>query len=105
VRILANRTKGHLATQIGSRGMAMRIIGVDHGSKESLVKECGAEVFLDITKFDDKTLAQEVKKVTGGRDCFSHEIRNSIDIFQVLVHPQLSSVLHRIRLMPRPLTS
>jgi hypothetical protein len=46
-----------------------------------------------------------VKKVTGGRDCFSHEIRNSIDIFQVLVHPQLSSVLHRIRLMPRPLTS
>ncbi|PMD51847.1 alcohol dehydrogenase-like protein [Hyaloscypha bicolor E] len=57
---------GHLATQIGSRGMAMRIIGIDHGSKESLVKECGAEVFLDITKFDDKTLAEEVKKVTGG---------------------------------------
>jgi propanol-preferring alcohol dehydrogenase len=46
--------------------MAYRIIGIDHGSKENLVKECGAEVFLDITKFDDKTLAAEVKKVTGG---------------------------------------
>lgn len=57
---------GHLACQIGSRGMALRIIGIDHGSKESLAKECGAEVFLDITKFDDKTLPEEVKKITGG---------------------------------------
>ena len=46
--------------------MALRIIGIDHGSKESLVKECGAEHFLDITKFDDKTLPEEVKKLTGG---------------------------------------
>ena len=46
--------------------MALRIIGVDHGSKESLVKECGAEVFIDITKFDDKTIVEEVKRVTGG---------------------------------------
>ena len=48
--------------------MALRVIGIDHGSKESLVKDCGAEVFLDITKFDDKTLAEEVKKVTGGKE-------------------------------------
>jgi propanol-preferring alcohol dehydrogenase len=47
--------------------MAFRIIGIDHGSKEDLVKECGAEVFIDITKFDDKTLPEEVKRVTGGR--------------------------------------
>jgi propanol-preferring alcohol dehydrogenase len=46
--------------------MALRIIGVDHGSKEKLVKDCGAEVFLDITKFDDKTIEEKVKKVTGG---------------------------------------
>ena len=46
--------------------MALRIIGIDHGSKEGLVKECGAEAFLDITKFDDKTLPEEVKKLTGG---------------------------------------
>ncbi|KAH7417302.1 alcohol dehydrogenase-like protein [Cadophora sp. MPI-SDFR-AT-0126] len=57
---------GHLACQIGSRGMALRVIGIDHGSKENLVKECGAEVFIDITKHDDKTIAEEVKKATGG---------------------------------------
>jgi ribosomal protein S13 len=51
----------------------MRIIGIDHGSKESLVKECGAEVFLDITKFDDKTIAEEVKKVTGGKEAERQE--------------------------------
>ena len=27
--------------------MAYRIIGIDHGSKEQLVKDCGAEVFID----------------------------------------------------------
>lgn len=57
---------GHIATQIGSKGMAMRIIGIDHGSKEKLVMDCGAEAFIDITKHDDKTIAEEVKKVTGG---------------------------------------
>jgi alcohol dehydrogenase, propanol-preferring len=46
--------------------MALRIIGIDHGSKEELVKDCGAEAFLDVTKFDDKTLTEEVKKITGG---------------------------------------
>ena len=45
----------------------MRILGIDHGSKEELVKKCGAEAFVDITKFDDKTIAEEVKKITGGR--------------------------------------
>lgn len=44
--------------------MALRIIGIDHGSKEKLVKDCGAEIFLDITKFDDKTIAEEVKRIT-----------------------------------------
>lgn len=46
--------------------MAYRVIGVDHGSKEQLAKECGAEAFLDVTKYDDKSLAEEVKKLTGG---------------------------------------
>ncbi|KAH6714915.1 chaperonin 10-like protein [Leptodontidium sp. MPI-SDFR-AT-0119] len=57
---------GHLATQIGSRGMALRIIGIDHGSKEVLVKDCGAESFIDITKFDDTAIGEEVKRITGG---------------------------------------
>lgn len=46
--------------------MALRIIGIDHGSKEGLVKDCGAESFIDITKFDDNTIREEVKKITGG---------------------------------------
>lgn len=58
--------QGHLACQIGSRGMALRIIGVDHGSKEKLAKDCGAEHFIDVTKFNDETIVQEVNKLTGG---------------------------------------
>lgn len=59
--------KGHIACQIGSKGMGMRILGVDHGSKEGLVKECGAEVFLDITKFkDDAEMTDAVLAATDG---------------------------------------
>jgi len=57
---------GHLGVQIGAKGMAMRVIGVDHGSKEKLAMKCGAEAFVDITKFDDKTIGEEVKRITGG---------------------------------------
>jgi propanol-preferring alcohol dehydrogenase len=46
--------------------MAYRIIGIDHGSKEKLVKECGAEVFFDIAKFDNQRLSEAVKRATGG---------------------------------------
>ncbi|KAK6422473.1 hypothetical protein LTR95_016668 [Oleoguttula sp. CCFEE 5521] len=54
---------GHLAVQIASRGMGMRVIGIDQGNKEDLVKECGAEVFIDHTKGDAE---EQVKKATGG---------------------------------------
>ncbi|KAL3424734.1 putative alcohol dehydrogenase [Phlyctema vagabunda] len=57
---------GHIACQIGSRGMALRIIGIDHPSKEKLAMDCGAEGFVDITKFDDDTIGKEVKRLTGG---------------------------------------
>lgn len=42
---------GHLGVQLASRGMGLRVIGVDHGSKADLVKESGAEHFVDITQF------------------------------------------------------
>ena len=42
---------GHLAVQLASRGMGLRVIGVDHNSKEELVKASGAEHFVDLTKF------------------------------------------------------
>lgn len=46
--------------------MGFRMIGIDHGSKESLVLESGAEVFIDMTKFDDESLAEEIHRITGG---------------------------------------
>lgn len=58
---------GHLGVQIASRGMAYRVVGIDHPSKEKLVMDCGAEAFVDITKFsDDEAIAEEVKRITEG---------------------------------------
>ncbi|CAG7944261.1 unnamed protein product [Penicillium salamii] len=61
---------GHLAVQLASRGMGLRVIGIDHGSKEGLVKESGAEHFIDITQFpkDDQAaaLAKHVQSLTDG---------------------------------------
>ncbi|KAI9761637.1 MAG: hypothetical protein M4579_000871 [Chaenotheca gracillima] len=57
---------GHLAVQLGHKGMAMRVIGIDHGSKEKLVMDSGAEAFIDVTKFDDNSIVEEVKRLTGG---------------------------------------
>ncbi len=88
--------------------MALRVIGIDHGSKESLVKDCGAEVFLDITKFDDKTLAEEVKKCTGGKEDLlriNMMCNESVDVLQAWEHQPLSFALHLTRPMLRLLTS
>lgn len=61
---------GHLATQIASRGMGFRVIGIDHSSKEAIVKASGAEHFVDLTKFprDDNgaAIAAHVKQLAGG---------------------------------------
>lgn len=58
---------GHIACQLASKGMAMRVIGIDSGDKEQLARDCGAEHFIDITKHsDDKSVAEEVVKTAGG---------------------------------------
>ncbi|KAI9717302.1 MAG: hypothetical protein M1812_004829 [Candelaria pacifica] len=57
---------GHIAVQLSSRGMSQRVIGIDHGSKEKLVYDSGAEAFIDLTKHDDKSIVEEVKNITGG---------------------------------------
>ncbi|EGE01351.1 alcohol dehydrogenase [Trichophyton equinum CBS 127.97] len=62
---------GHLATQLASRGLGHRVIGIDHHSKESVVRESGAEHFIDITQFspDEKgtgEIVEKVKSLTGG---------------------------------------
>ncbi|KAF4454147.1 putative ADH3-alcohol dehydrogenase III [Fusarium austroafricanum] len=58
---------GHLACQLGSRALGLRIIGIDHPSKADLVKECGAEHFIDMTQFkQDSELTQHVKSLSDG---------------------------------------
>ncbi|CAG7919509.1 unnamed protein product [Penicillium olsonii] len=61
---------GHMAVQLASRGMGLRVIGIDHGSKEGIVKDSGAEHFIDITQFpkDDKgaALTEYVQSLTDG---------------------------------------
>ena len=51
--------------------MGFRMIGIDAGEKEQLAKDCGAEVFFDVSKYSrdadgSKQLAEDVKKATGG---------------------------------------
>ena len=53
---------GHIAIQIAARGMGMRVIGIDSPSKKDLIKECGAEVYIN---HEDGNAEEEVKKATG----------------------------------------
>lgn len=62
---------GHLALQIGARGMGYRMIGIDMGDKEKLSMDCGAEKFFSLNNYSrDKEgsakLAADVKAATGG---------------------------------------
>ena len=54
---------GHIAIQIAARGMGMRVIGIDSPGKKDLIKECGAEVYIN---HEDGNAEEEVKKATGG---------------------------------------
>jgi alcohol dehydrogenase, propanol-preferring len=61
---------GHLALQYG-KAMGFRMVGVDMGEKEKMVKDCGGEVFFDLSKYGrdeegTKKLVEEVKAATGG---------------------------------------
>lgn len=55
---------GHFAVQIASRGMGAQVIGVDHSSKEELVRKSGAVGFVSFDRVDDAVA--EVKSGTGG---------------------------------------
>jgi len=68
---------GHLGVQYASRAMGFRVIAIDHGSKESLCTECGAEKFLDFTKYTDAELAKAVKDITGGRGAHAAVVLNA----------------------------
>ena len=66
---------GHIAVQLASKGMALRVIGIDSADKEQLARDCGAEHFIAIDKHpaaaaadDDggKSMAEEVVQTAGG---------------------------------------
>ncbi|UPL03014.1 hypothetical protein LCI18_013948 [Fusarium solani-melongenae] len=62
---------GHLALQIGSRGMGFRMIGIDTGDKEKISKDSGAEAFISLDDYSNDAQgaaqrAQMVKEVAGG---------------------------------------
>lgn len=61
---------GHLGVQLASRGMGLRVIGIDHPSKAELVLSSGAEHFVDITQFPkdvtDTALSSHVAALAGG---------------------------------------
>ena len=58
---------GHIAVQLASRGIGLRVIGIDSGDKEQLARDCGAEHFIAIEKHSkDEDLAEEVVKTAGG---------------------------------------
>lgn len=54
---------GHLAVQIASKGMAMRVIGVDADEKKDIVMKSGAEHFVGLSAGDT---AKAVVELTGG---------------------------------------
>lgn len=54
---------GHLVTQLAAKAFGYRVIGIDQASKEEIVKDCGAEVFIDAATSSEELVSQ-VKKTT-----------------------------------------
>lgn len=55
---------GHIAAQIASKGMGMRVIGIDHGSKKEVAVKSGCEHFIDFSEVKDVTA--KVVELTNG---------------------------------------
>ncbi|KAH7177198.1 hypothetical protein DER46DRAFT_621176 [Fusarium sp. MPI-SDFR-AT-0072] len=54
---------GHLVTQIAAKAFGYRVIGIDQASKEDVVEESGAEIFIDAAASSEELISQ-VKKLT-----------------------------------------
>ncbi|CEP24724.1 ADH3 [Cyberlindnera jadinii] len=54
---------GSYAVQF-AKAMGFRVIAIDAGNKSQMIKDLGAEVFIDFTQCDD--LAKEVERITDG---------------------------------------
>ncbi|MCJ1424932.1 hypothetical protein MMC29_002820 [Sticta canariensis] len=46
--------------------MALRVIGIDDGSKKKPVMDYGSESFIDVKEHDNESIAAEVVKLSGG---------------------------------------
>jgi propanol-preferring alcohol dehydrogenase len=55
---------GHLAVQFSAKGMAHRVIGIDHSSKKDIVLESGAEHFVPVDGTDN--MVEAVQQLTNG---------------------------------------
>ncbi|PYH89734.1 NAD(P)-binding protein [Aspergillus ellipticus CBS 707.79] len=58
---------GHLALQIGSRGIGLRMIAIDYGDKKAFAEECGANTYIDVSQFgpdEESQLAAAIKQTT-----------------------------------------
>lgn len=47
---------GHLACQMASKAMGLRVLGIDSMNKEKLVRECGADQYLSIEDYSPDAL-------------------------------------------------
>ncbi|CAF3561066.1 unnamed protein product [Fusarium graminearum] len=55
---------GHLVTSIAARPFGHRVVGIDYASKEDVVDESRAKIFIDVVT-PGYELVSEVKKVTN----------------------------------------
>ncbi|KAF5632046.1 alcohol dehydrogenase 2 [Fusarium sp. NRRL 52700] len=53
---------GHLVTQIAAKAFGYRVVGIDQAGKEDVVKESGAEIFIDAATPGEELVSQ-VKKL------------------------------------------
>jgi propanol-preferring alcohol dehydrogenase len=56
---------GHIGVQIAARGLGLRVIGIDHWSKEHVVMDSGAASFINTTERDSASITAEVKRLTN----------------------------------------
>lgn len=56
---------GHLAVQIASKGMGLRVIGIDIGTKKDFVLGLGAESFFDLKAHSPEELVKAVTAATA----------------------------------------
>ena len=59
--------------------MGHRVIGIDQGMKEKLVAESGAEVFLDINKYNANSIVEEVRRITDNIGASSVIVCSSVN--------------------------